>query len=1032
MWEGWFKPWGTDAFQKRLAKYLLKQTIGRFLADEVDWDKYDFQLVNGQVTLRDLALETEVVNKALGNAAPIRMVSGCIGTLRIVVPWNGFFTEPCAMEVEDLSASGRSRQGHTHGHGHDRPHPHASAAAPPIMSSSFHFADGFIRTELSDDEGDSPSKSIMSDAAGGGGLSDLARMIENILSKVTLSLSRIVVRVVSPTGAALELSCNQLSLCDHTTDAIQNLIPSWLWMEEQTLLSNVVKYLRVLGVSLAVRRYSTFAYHQILSVPGGWLRVLFKQDPTFETTDMQSSGISTSSFTWPSSFDLASDFDTIGVALHITTIRDIMAITADLSAAALSRAAFLNGSRQSPVLPSYQAGAAHSPEPFTFTVRVGVTSVCLFHPNGLEPTSHHLDLLVSRGQPNAPSARIPDVDHVRIDIQSLVAKMQRHVTPSGEAVGIDFVISSLAARLSIVDLPPDGCAVLVRILSSQDMPEPSKLYDFVLNKTAVPGATTGFFSLPDELLRIRLESFKPLDPLGNLGTWNHHASVLLPPLQFTVSSEVLDELQEYTTALSALSPQAAQSSPSPIGAVLADSDKTEFSFAVTCPFIRTVIELRPPGVQRSDLLYPVLDLFSVQIGEDQPALAHDPTSKLDVSAGFLVFGYAATPDAREYRPLLLLDSIRLDLSTKPDTQLRRQGRFEDIVDSLHKLYRDNFQSPDDMTAKSWSDIGDDADNSSNGSMPKIWADSRAKHRKNHPFAALTVSSLKFTLHQDSGQSRRHDLSFHDFDVILSLNSIGSSKNSLAVELYSATIGFTVQQFLIGSDYHEQSVVCNQTCQGGNGPMVRLVFSQTDDFDIGLRQTTVTSVLDNFTLHLPFDTADLVKFVNAQSEGKLPGQVRCLETDLESFMSVHVLLTNTSILHTSSQPFRGASLISASQLKISTNIMAESPTRSTELSLINSSLAISRNLDSSTLLSNPLASDLSDEEPWERFKKYANSVGFVRVAGSDLIKLLIRSNAGEILPNSEIEVSVNQLELNTFPDSLNAAMDYFASFGDSAK
>ncbi|KAH6575254.1 hypothetical protein BASA62_002031 [Batrachochytrium salamandrivorans] len=172
MWGAWFKPFGEDSFQKRLAKYLLKQTVGRFLSSNVDWDSYDFQLVNGQVTMRDLHMDVQAINKIVGNRLGLQVVSGHIGTLRIVVPWNGFFTEACSMEIEDLTiqlteidstSHSTKAPGSTKGaDGNLQDHKQALVCtrATNIAVIIISFADNFIRTELGDDEADSPSMSF--------------------------------------------------------------------------------------------------------------------------------------------------------------------------------------------------------------------------------------------------------------------------------------------------------------------------------------------------------------------------------------------------------------------------------------------------------------------------------------------------------------------------------------------------------------------------------------------------------------------------------------------------------------------------------------------------------------------------------------------------------------------------------------------------------------------------------------------------------------------------------------------------------
>lgn len=46
--------------QKRLYKFLLRKSIGRFLAQELDLENFDVELINGSIEMRDLDLNLEV------------------------------------------------------------------------------------------------------------------------------------------------------------------------------------------------------------------------------------------------------------------------------------------------------------------------------------------------------------------------------------------------------------------------------------------------------------------------------------------------------------------------------------------------------------------------------------------------------------------------------------------------------------------------------------------------------------------------------------------------------------------------------------------------------------------------------------------------------------------------------------------------------------------------------------------------------------------------------------------------------------
>ncbi len=44
----------------KLAKYLLKSTLGKLFKDDFDWDQVDVGLINGTATLLDIELNQQV------------------------------------------------------------------------------------------------------------------------------------------------------------------------------------------------------------------------------------------------------------------------------------------------------------------------------------------------------------------------------------------------------------------------------------------------------------------------------------------------------------------------------------------------------------------------------------------------------------------------------------------------------------------------------------------------------------------------------------------------------------------------------------------------------------------------------------------------------------------------------------------------------------------------------------------------------------------------------------------------------------
>ncbi|KAK9721882.1 autophagy- protein 2 [Basidiobolus ranarum] len=153
---GWsFSDWTLPAtLQKRLVKFLLKRAIGQFLLEELDIDNLDIQLGTGFVQLKELQLNTEVLNDLISDL-PITITHGKIGGITVQVPWKDIWSGNCVIEFHNLEITVIRR-------------PHIPAVwklrvdDSHIFSSSIHFAGDFLRHEMPNtNEGEELRKSII-------------------------------------------------------------------------------------------------------------------------------------------------------------------------------------------------------------------------------------------------------------------------------------------------------------------------------------------------------------------------------------------------------------------------------------------------------------------------------------------------------------------------------------------------------------------------------------------------------------------------------------------------------------------------------------------------------------------------------------------------------------------------------------------------------------------------------------------------------------------------------------------------------
>ncbi|KAI8381283.1 uncharacterized protein BYT42DRAFT_565980 [Radiomyces spectabilis] len=191
--------------QKRLYKFLLRKAIGQFLTNELDLDNFDIELVNGSVELRDLDLNLQTLNECIIDT-PFELVGGRVASISASLPWANFWSGDIALKMHGLHLTIQPTK--------KRPKPKTQAAddESPIMSSSLHFADDFLRTEMEPDQNQELRQSIQQlheqedtqdtmdmDVEG---LQVLTRVIDKMLAKVKIDVVDTLVRI-SHTSAAL-------------------------------------------------------------------------------------------------------------------------------------------------------------------------------------------------------------------------------------------------------------------------------------------------------------------------------------------------------------------------------------------------------------------------------------------------------------------------------------------------------------------------------------------------------------------------------------------------------------------------------------------------------------------------------------------------------------------------------------------------------------------------------------------------------------------------------------------------------------
>ncbi|KAI7906721.1 uncharacterized protein BX663DRAFT_203307 [Cokeromyces recurvatus] len=206
--------------QKHLYKFVLRKAIGQFLQKELDLENFDLALINGNLELRDLDLNLQFINKLLMDT-PFILEKGSLAMIKASIPWSKLLSGDISFKIQGLHLTfcptKKTKKPST-----------AKEDVEHIMSSSLHFADDFLRTEVDSQEEFQESFQQREE-----GLEVLTKVIDKMLSRVKVDMIDTLVRIThksSVLSASVDISIPRISYFDETpefnTSAIDNSMPS--------------------------------------------------------------------------------------------------------------------------------------------------------------------------------------------------------------------------------------------------------------------------------------------------------------------------------------------------------------------------------------------------------------------------------------------------------------------------------------------------------------------------------------------------------------------------------------------------------------------------------------------------------------------------------------------------------------------------------------------------------------------------------------------------------------------------------------
>ncbi|XP_011270033.1 hypothetical protein CAOG_08461 [Capsaspora owczarzaki ATCC 30864] len=247
----------TDALQKRVLKFLLKRTVGQFLASELQLDQVDVQLGDGRVHLHNLALDVDSLNQQVADL-PFRITHGSIGTIRASIPWKDIWRGSCELEFDNLriclspkteqdfaaandakdvalALSMSTAQLATEFMKQEKGNLFPDAASPSAGNSSFRATSptgAAAAASARSDSGGASSSTSSSNNKEMDGLYFLHGLIETVLAKIKVRLLRTEVVVeqrstITNTLVSLSIRVNELSYSDVTPGLDDDSAENW-------------------------------------------------------------------------------------------------------------------------------------------------------------------------------------------------------------------------------------------------------------------------------------------------------------------------------------------------------------------------------------------------------------------------------------------------------------------------------------------------------------------------------------------------------------------------------------------------------------------------------------------------------------------------------------------------------------------------------------------------------------------------------------------------------------------------------------
>ncbi|KAH8417293.1 hypothetical protein KR222_008007 [Zaprionus bogoriensis] len=98
----WFNLW--DGLKTKTCRYLLQRYLGQFFENNLNLEQLKVDLYNGKAVVEDISLKVNALNELFEEQGwAFEVISGHIGCLTVMVPWNALMTNDSSLSISDMT-----------------------------------------------------------------------------------------------------------------------------------------------------------------------------------------------------------------------------------------------------------------------------------------------------------------------------------------------------------------------------------------------------------------------------------------------------------------------------------------------------------------------------------------------------------------------------------------------------------------------------------------------------------------------------------------------------------------------------------------------------------------------------------------------------------------------------------------------------------------------------------------------------------------------------------------------------------------